>query len=306
MSIRIMNRVWDTNVGSGTGKLVLIALADNANDQGTCYPAMDTIAKKCDLTVQGVRNQIKKLESAGLVQVELRKGRNSANLYTVLPETPNGVGGVKIQGPPTALAQTPNGVSLTPNAVGVNHQEPSPNQTSTPDGVPPLESGKEAGESEHAKFFRLWTVAYAKKFGRGYKVLGGRDGKAIKNMLAEPGATAEMLMAVVNQAWAADPKKCFQCSKLVNAWQIESNWNFLNAELASSGVSALRPAGIPTLGEVNALCKEKWGKDARHTNWGASFFRFWDGKEWKRHGIVIDWRVELSNQVNKWRKAESE
>jgi hypothetical protein len=100
-----------------------------------------------------------------------------------------------------------------------------------------LESGKEAGESEHAKFIRYWTEEHAKRFGRAYKVNGGRDGKALKNLLNEPDATAGLLMRFVDKCWkaaAADPKKHFYCTKLTNIWQLELWWNDLNKELAAS------------------------------------------------------------------------
>jgi len=37
MSVALMAQAWKSKYGS-TAKLVLLALCDNANDQGECYP----------------------------------------------------------------------------------------------------------------------------------------------------------------------------------------------------------------------------------------------------------------------------
>ena len=70
-------------------KMVLLKLADNANDDGFCFPSLRYLSDACQMTEQGVRNQIKKLESEGLLAVEVGGGRK-ANRYTVFPP-PNGV-----------------------------------------------------------------------------------------------------------------------------------------------------------------------------------------------------------------------
>ena len=128
-------------------------------------------------------------------------------------------------------------------------------------------------------------------------------------MFVEPGVTAEFLMSLVEKYWdAAEDKRNFNCKNFLCISQFASAdcRTKMNAELAASGVAAPRPAGIPSQSDVISVCKEKWGEDPRHTNWGASFWRHWTEREWKRRGLLIDWRVELSNQVNQWRKAEPE
>ncbi|WP_163830754.1 helix-turn-helix domain-containing protein [Spartinivicinus ruber] len=48
-------------------KIVLLALADNANDQGYCWPAMDTIAEKTSLSRSTVKRHIKSLAKLGVL-----------------------------------------------------------------------------------------------------------------------------------------------------------------------------------------------------------------------------------------------
>ena len=85
MSIRLMTRVWDLELGSHTEKLVLLALADNANDDGVCWPSIGTLAEKCNLTGQGVRDQIHKFQALGLIEIQPRS--LSSNIYLLkIPE----------------------------------------------------------------------------------------------------------------------------------------------------------------------------------------------------------------------------
>ena len=46
MSVRIMTAVWSVTLPDSE-KIVLLALADCANDEGLCWPSMATLAAKC-------------------------------------------------------------------------------------------------------------------------------------------------------------------------------------------------------------------------------------------------------------------
>jgi len=47
MSTIIMSQCWPLQGLSVTQKAVLISLADQANDDGVCWPAVGTIATRC-------------------------------------------------------------------------------------------------------------------------------------------------------------------------------------------------------------------------------------------------------------------
>ncbi|WP_240432224.1 helix-turn-helix domain-containing protein [Pseudomonas aeruginosa] len=64
-------------------KAVLISLADQANDQGVCWPAVDSIATRCCLSKRAVQQAIKWLRSVGIVSIEERQGRST--MYSVTP-----------------------------------------------------------------------------------------------------------------------------------------------------------------------------------------------------------------------------
>jgi biotin operon repressor len=84
MSIHIMAAVWETPIESHSAKLVLLALADNANDSGFCWPSTSTIARKCGLSRRSVSAKIAELQSAGLLRIAPKKG--VSNHYIVTPK----------------------------------------------------------------------------------------------------------------------------------------------------------------------------------------------------------------------------
>lgn len=78
-----MTLAWSAVVGDHTDKLVLLALADNANDQGECYPSLTSIASRCEVHRATVVRSIQALESAGHISRHVRPGRNT--VYMVHP-----------------------------------------------------------------------------------------------------------------------------------------------------------------------------------------------------------------------------
>jgi DNA-binding transcriptional MocR family regulator len=72
-------------------KLVLIALADRAGDDGTCYPSLQTVSEDCGTSISTVQRKLKLLEAMGLLTKVNRSkdGMKTSNLYR-LPNTPKG------------------------------------------------------------------------------------------------------------------------------------------------------------------------------------------------------------------------
>ncbi|MGY6129129.1 helix-turn-helix domain-containing protein (plasmid) [Paraburkholderia strydomiana] len=79
----IMSACWPLQGMSLAQKAVLISLADNANDQGVCWPSIATIAKRICASERAVQNAIKWLESAGIVVANRNNGRHTS--YTITP-----------------------------------------------------------------------------------------------------------------------------------------------------------------------------------------------------------------------------
>lgn len=70
-------------VGSTAQKMVLLKLADNANDKGECFPSYETIARHCEISRQSAINHIKSLCKKGFVRKVTRKTDkgHTSNLY---------------------------------------------------------------------------------------------------------------------------------------------------------------------------------------------------------------------------------
>ncbi|MDY0886310.1 helix-turn-helix domain-containing protein [Kosakonia sp. CFBP8986] len=117
MSMELMVRAMKAKVGNPLRKLVLIKLADNASDQGECWPSVPYIAEQCEMSVRSVQSHIKKLVEDGLVSVEERKssnGLNRTNVYTLILRT--GANAAP-SGAPAALSgesAAPGGVNAAP------------------------------------------------------------------------------------------------------------------------------------------------------------------------------------------------
>jgi hypothetical protein len=87
MSMELMVKAMKARVGSPLRKLVLIKLADNANDMGECWPSYQHIADQCEMSRRSVMSHIETLCKGGLVRKEIRKGGpkgNSSNIYVLM------------------------------------------------------------------------------------------------------------------------------------------------------------------------------------------------------------------------------
>ncbi len=83
MSTIIMSACWPLQGMSGPQKSVLISLADNANDEGVCWPSVARIAKRTCLAERTVQAAIKWLGNVGILSVRERMGRST--VYTLTP-----------------------------------------------------------------------------------------------------------------------------------------------------------------------------------------------------------------------------
>ena len=90
MSMELMVQAMKVKVGNPLRKLVLLKLADNASDQGECWPSYQHIADQCEISRRSVMNHVAALCESGLMRKETRSGPkgNGSNFYRL---TLNGV-----------------------------------------------------------------------------------------------------------------------------------------------------------------------------------------------------------------------
>ncbi len=85
MSVRWISRVWEESPYEGRRLLLHLALADYANDEGTCFPSQRTLALKARTTEQWVSTSIKQFVADGYLEiVQQGSGRGRASTYRLL------------------------------------------------------------------------------------------------------------------------------------------------------------------------------------------------------------------------------
>lgn len=154
MSMELMVKAMKTKVGNPLRKLVLVKLADNASDQGECWPSYQHIADQCEIDRSTVRKHIKQLAEQGLLRIENREGPkgNSSNLYYL---TLGGVG--------------QNSTPIGPESTGVGPQPTGgvgPESTRTSHPSEPVNEPKPMVTPDLLEGFEQFWKLYPKKKGR--------------------------------------------------------------------------------------------------------------------------------------------
>ncbi len=83
-----MSAVWERSRQSGGALLVLLAIADHADDAGCAFPSVGTLAKKARLTERQTWNVIRELRATGELAVETGGGRGRSNRYRITLKNP--------------------------------------------------------------------------------------------------------------------------------------------------------------------------------------------------------------------------
>jgi len=84
MSIRVTTWVWENTKAEGAELLVLLALAEHAGDDGSCYPSMKRIAERARLSLRGAQTAMRALEAKGAIRTSRNTGPHGCNRYTVV------------------------------------------------------------------------------------------------------------------------------------------------------------------------------------------------------------------------------
>jgi DNA-binding IscR family transcriptional regulator len=86
MSVRASTWAWDAKCPTPAAKLVLLKLADHANEEGECWPSQSRIAADCGIPRETVNRVMKALVEASLIRVEHRTNGTGklANRYFLL------------------------------------------------------------------------------------------------------------------------------------------------------------------------------------------------------------------------------
>lgn len=135
MSVYYMVDAMKTKIGNPVRKLVLIKLADNANDDGICWPSYRHIADHCEVDRSTVIRHMKWLEENKFLTKQWRKDEekgNKSNVYkidiaggTAHLVAQNNQGGCTEQPDPSGTVQPRTCHSSEPVIESVNSFAPS-------------------------------------------------------------------------------------------------------------------------------------------------------------------------------------
>lgn len=84
MSVRVLTQVFEHSEAKLAGRLVLLALADSAHDDGITWIGQELIAEKARVSEQSVRRVLRTLEDDGEIQTrKAQRGKLRINTYRV-------------------------------------------------------------------------------------------------------------------------------------------------------------------------------------------------------------------------------
>lgn len=87
MSVRLMSAIFDGDLPP-TDRLVMLALADHANDDGFCYPSVGRLTKRTGLGERTVQKAIQRLAELGALEVRKNGGPKGVNIYIITVAPP--------------------------------------------------------------------------------------------------------------------------------------------------------------------------------------------------------------------------
>ncbi|EPL1356669.1 helix-turn-helix domain-containing protein [Pseudomonas aeruginosa] len=197
MSTIIMSACWPLQGLTPAQKAVLISLADNANDEGVCWPSVAKIAERTCLSERAVQQAIKVLNECKALSIEARQGRST--MFTVTPAAfaPPQKVHPRRKCTPAANAPTPADAAPPPP----QHLHPTPadaaprtviEPTREPSGnLLPADSGQPDAERDRQQACRAIWSAYAAAYQHRYGTHPVRNSKVngqVRDLLKRLGA----------------------------------------------------------------------------------------------------------------------
>ncbi len=119
MSVKATNSVWERSRATGMTRLVLLAIADHADDAGRAWPSFARLAERCRMHRSSVARAIRQLIEFGELAV-VEKGQRCGNIYqitidtvttTLTVEAPTDTTTLTVEPDPTGINAHPTGIT---------------------------------------------------------------------------------------------------------------------------------------------------------------------------------------------------
>ena len=193
MSVRIMAKVWAYSQRKDGELLVMLALADFANDAGESWPSLEVLAQKARLTKRQVCKVLDKLQAAGEIRRERSTGgRNRRTRYFInlnSRENSEQKTVLKKHCNKNSVFGDTKTVSYSSHALNrhrtVNKIESTESDKLIPDSLSTKEKGKRTRQApdDRVKPFLTWFAGeYERRIGAPYAVKWAKEGKLIKEL----------------------------------------------------------------------------------------------------------------------------
>lgn len=88
MSISVMDRVWRLSKARKGELLMMLAIADFANDGGEAWPSVPTLAKKSRLSERQAQYALRRLVQSAELRIFKNKGPRGCHVYHVTISLP--------------------------------------------------------------------------------------------------------------------------------------------------------------------------------------------------------------------------
>lgn len=207
MSVKASTWAWEQPI-NGNAKLVLLALADHANDEGDCWPGVKTISLKTGFSESTVRRLISRLVDEGYLSVspyfDPDSGRQVSNFYSLNFDIREGVnltgGGCQFDRGEGVTRDRGEGVKLTPPIMLNRKKEPS--------------EGKRKNKQKEILLQNVCEILdwIGSKFGQRYQVADGQgklttEAKFIQQLVSQDYTVQDLKSVYARQAakWRDDP-----------------------------------------------------------------------------------------------------
>lgn len=212
-----MSWAWRQTLKAGP-KFVLIALADYADENWSCFPGVPTIAQRVGTGESTVRDNIARLVESGHIIVERRHragGSRSSNRYVLCHDRQEPESGGGSQEPESGGGKSQNPADLQPESGGATN--PQVNPQTEPSGSP-LVAPQALAADPFERAWKVWPRGENKKLAR------ERFERAVsrKRISAEDLATAIARHGTVYAAW---PESEQEYVPHLSSWLSRERWN---------------------------------------------------------------------------------
>lgn len=263
MSFKVTKWAWARSESRNGARLVLLALADRADDDGFAWPSIEDLCERTKLSPRAVQKAITNLVELGELKVESGGGRRVRNRYTITPK-PRTSDGVTDEYPGPSD--------------GVTDGKPR-----TSDGVSPKETPHFEAETPH---FATETPSF--EHGNPVKSAGEQPLELSEepsgNHHNNPAAKEDRLPAVRGADGARLPDEIVRLQDAMSGAGINVPWKFLGDDMIRV-INDIKRLGIPLMIE-QAVKAEQSARSANKAPFSSRWF--YDGWHDIRTPVALD------------------